>query len=136
MDKLNAIKISKQDWIDKFSKIAHESVFGSKNEDFYRIDFAILVTTETDVVTYVTCREVNKETVLMSYGGSFRKNNHMTLFAVKRILDICTQEYKTIVAFVENTNFAMLRIFLKIGLKITGLRFGYGTPLVELTYDK
>lgn len=117
---------------------AHGSVFNAEiNPDNERIDFALLsVLSPTErIIGYVTCREVDHETIYWQYGGSFptaRASIHV-FKAYRIMLNYCALKYKRMTTLIENTNKAMLKMAAHCGLIITGVRTFNGKILLEHT---
>lgn len=128
-------QISKEDW-RLMGEHAHRSTFAEKREaKDERIDFALIAVLKKSnlILGYVTCREVDSETVYWQYGGSFhdvRASIH-NFKAYCLMLDYCAERYKRMSTLIENTNRPMLKMAAKAGLLIVGVRNFKGKVLLE-----
>lgn len=131
---MNVQVIQKDDW-KELSEKAHLIVFNeAKDSSIDRIDFALATESPDGVLlNYVTCRELDKESLYWQYGGSFpsAKGTVLSYRAVKALLDYCKMHYKRVSFYVENTNSAMLKMAMKCGFLITGVRNYKGSILLE-----
>ncbi|MNY47228.1 hypothetical protein D3C86_1824810 [compost metagenome] len=98
-----------------------------------RIDFALMTELDGVPLSYMTCREVDEETVYMAYGGSFpsAKNTALSFQSYQAFIEYLSTKYKRATTLIENTNFPMLKFAMKEGLVITGLRNFKGSILLE-----
>lgn len=131
-------KLSADDWAG-FSEAAHKICFSEqKPKEWDRIDFALLGVNSDDVpLGYVTCREMDANAVYWQFGGAFPSSrgtiNSFACYA--EFFRFCQLRYKRIATYIENTNQAMLKMAMKIGFLITGIRNFDGEILLELTAD-
>jgi hypothetical protein len=100
------------------------------------VDFALLVDDIDEQVpmAYVTCQELDAETLYWQYGGSFPGTRDTVLSA--KCFDLFMSWAKDIgyrrVGFrVENTNYPMLKLAMRGGFKIVGLRAFHNYVLLE-----
>lgn len=112
-------KISKTDWA-ALSETAHLVVFSeAKKAESERIDFTLCVESEQGIpLSYVTCRELDAETLYWQYGGSFpgTKGTGASFGNCLLLLEWAIQNgYKRVACYVENTNQAMLKLAMKCG---------------------
>lgn len=119
-------KISKEKWAE-LSEKAHLIVFSEvKKAETERIDFALCVLSEQGVpLTYTTCREMDAETLYWQYGGSFpgTRGTIASFSNTLHLLEWAKQNgYKRVCFYVENDNQPMLKLAMKCGFKITGVR--------------
>lgn len=127
--------MEKEDW-KELSKRAHLIVFNEDKDPLKdRLDFALVTEVEESslLLNYVTCREADAETLYWQYGGSFpgTKGTILSYRAVQALLRYCQERYKRVFFYVENKNSAMLKMALKCGFLITGIRNYKNTILVE-----
>ena len=129
-------KVPKNVWAEIATE-THRLVFGEEPPATQaNMDFA-LVAQDTDkdlYVQYVTCRELDKETVYWGYGGVFPtyKNSLMAYRAYEALTEYAQKDgYKSIFTLIENTNERMLKFALKIGYKIIGVRHVNGCTMLE-----
>lgn len=125
--------LTPEEW-KPLSENAHLVVFGtSKSAALERIDFALIAKTEKQMLGYVTCREVDAETVRWQYGGSFpgTKGTVLSTQAMEALLLWCSAHYKRLGFMVENTNYAMLKMAIRYGFRIIGARAYDGSVMLE-----
>lgn len=118
---------------------AHLAVFDEKwDKELERIDFALIMIRKMDdkVVSYVTCQEIDINTVYLQYGGAFPifRGTPIVLATFQDMLKVLREKYKVIKTYVENTNYPMLRFYIKENFLITGLRYFKEQTLLEHTY--
>lgn len=131
---MEVLKIDSEHWISGFSENAHLAVFGEKKDrNLERIDFALLAVHDDIPISYVTCRELDKESIYWQYGGCVEKyrGSILSYRATEKLLFWCKQRYKRCAFYVENDNKAMLKTALKLGFKITGVRNFKNVVLLE-----
>lgn len=122
---MKIVKVPKEDW-RVISKDAHLGVFGMKFEPVdERIDFALIAENELGVpMAYVTCREMDSKSLYWQYGGAFpgTKDTILSFRAYKEFCDWCMDRYDRIFTHIENTNTVMLKMAMKTGFLIFGIR--------------
>lgn len=125
---MRVVQFSPEKWVE-LSERAHLIVFNeTKKPDQERIDFALLVESSQGLpMQYCTCRELDKESLYIQYGGSFpgTKGTPQSLRCFQKILEWAEHyaAYKRISFLVENTNEAMLKMGMHCGFLITGTRY-------------
>lgn len=124
----------------QWSELAEEAHLLCFNEvrdcSMDRIDFALYTTDGNKPLAYMTCKELDSETVYLQYGGSFPEtqgtaNSYRAYQAMLKSLP--ELGYKRAGTYIENTNQPMLKFAMKAGWLITGTRFFEGTLLLEHT---
>ncbi len=124
-----------------FSEDAFRTVFKAPhNKALDRITFALVgVDEDTDLpVGYLTARELNGEDLCWEYGGAFpdiaesiEVYRGYCLFAER-----CREMgYARILQVVENTNHRYLKLSMKLGFNIVGVRTIRGETLVEMLLE-
>jgi hypothetical protein len=136
---MRVVLIGKEDWVEIAEK-AHLIVFNEvKKPEMDRIDFALLVENDGGIpMQYATCKELDAESLYFQYGGSFpgTKGSPKSLHCMERILDWAEfAGYRRIAFLVENTNEPMLKLALRCGFLITGIRNFKGSILLEHTRE-
>lgn len=127
-------KLSSEVWGNSFSEYAHTAVFNEiKPSHWDRIDYALLVLSDSIPVAYMTCREFSHDTVYWQYGGVFNpiKDTIYSFKAYKALMEWHKNHYKRVVTYIENTNKVMLKMAAKVGFIITGIRNYHGSVLLE-----
>ena len=127
-------KLDSEEW-KCLSEYAHKICFKEKRDwDFDRIDFALLCYEGGNPMGYVTCREIDKETLYWQYGGSFDETRGtIRSWACYEKLTNFVREmgYARITTLIENTNTVMIKFAMKMGYLIQGLRYFKGHVLLE-----
>lgn len=131
---MRIVRIEKEEW-SQLSEKAHKAVFKeTKPVDMDRIDFALVCENEFEIpMTYITCRENDKDTIYFQYGGAFpgTKDTMHSFRAMQMSVRWCKERYKRIHFYVENTNKPMLKMAMKVGFLITGIRNYKNHILIE-----
>lgn len=126
-------RVEKNIW-PMFSEEFHGLVFeGVRQRQWERVDFALLVRHSDVLLGYVTCKELDSKSVYWQYGGSFpgAKSNYRVYQAYQALIDYCRRRYERVGTLIENGNTAMLKIAMKAGFRIIGIRNFQGTILLE-----
>lgn len=136
---MRVVKLTKEHW-HELSERAHLIVFNkTKKPETERIDFALLVESDSHVpMQYATCRESDSESIYFQYGGSFpgTKGTINSFRCMELLLQWAEfAGYRRIAFLVENTNEAMLKLAMKCGFLITGIRLHGGYTLLEHTKE-
>lgn len=128
-------KVDKDMWAE-VSGTFHEAVFGDKFDDGQeRVDFGLLASTHADkLIGYATCREEDSRVVYMQYGGALPEARQTTnvWYAYNQLVKYLAERYPTITTRIENTNKPMIRMAMRVGFLITGVRMWDGKVLLEL----
>lgn len=130
---IEVIKFSAHDW-KQYSEDAHKIAFSAhKPREWDRIDFALLVVTDEQPMGYVTCREHDAHTLYWQFGGAFpgTKDTILSFRAYQAFIDFCKPRYHRIVTLIENKNTVMLKMAMKVGFNIVGIRTFKGDILLE-----
>jgi len=130
-------QIHKNDW-KVFSERAHLACFNeSKDSSMDRIDFALIVEDGARMMGYLTCREHDSETLYWQYGGSFpgTRESSLTFVGYQAFVAWCKERYKRITTVIENENIVMLKMAMKVGFRIVGVRNFKGHVLLELVLE-
>lgn len=135
--KFKLVKIHADTWASNFAEKAHAVTFNKvitpENE---RVDFAILAINFLDEpVGYITCRELGRGHLYWQFGGIF-PNARGTIYSYglyEEAKKMCLNEYNRITTFIENSNTTMLKMALKVGFRITGLKLFNDQILLEHT---
>lgn len=127
--------LSPAQW-SEMSEDAHRIVFRKqKPSSFDRIDYALLCVDETNTpMGYLTAREMDHETVYWQFGGAFppvEKSVHAWPIYLSFVEFEKIAQRKRIVTYIENTNLTYLKMAMKAGFRINGVRYARGSVLVE-----
>lgn len=136
---IEVTKLGPEQW-SQFSEDAHRACFSEFRPAYTdRIDFALLAhePQERGILAYVTVRELDNESVYWQYGGAFENIAKSTLVyrSYAKFIDTMQGRYKRITTLVENTNVGYLKLAMKFGFRIIGVRNFKGSILVELLLD-
>ncbi len=126
---------SAKDWAGLAEK-AHLICFKEhKPADIDRIDFSLIVRDEKfNLCGYITCREHDAETLYWQFGGTFpgTKGSFNSWVCYEACRDWArARSYKRITTLIENENTVMLKMAMKLGFRIFGIRFYNGKVLLE-----
>jgi RimJ/RimL family protein N-acetyltransferase len=130
-------KISPEEW-SELSELAHKLAFAKvRHASHDRIDFALLAveTPSENPIGYVTVRELDHEGVYWQFGGCLDERLRGTVHILRIYEAFCawaSENCKRITTLVENTNESYLRLALRLGFEIIGVRMFKGTILVEM----
>lgn len=117
--------LSALDW-SQYAKTAHAVVFGTLfPPEKQRIDHVLVAREGDKLMGYVTCREMDSETIYWQYGGAFpgTKDTLSAWRGYQAMVDLCKGSvYKRITTLIENDNSPMLKMAMKVGFKIQGVR--------------
>lgn len=131
---MKIVYLKKEEWAELSAK-AHLIVFNEhRDPKSERIDFALLADEQDIAKSYVTCRELDSESLYWQYGGSFpgTKGTVSSLKAFTGFVNWAKEHgYKRILFYVQNTNKAMLKLAMKCGFLICGVRNFQQNILVE-----
>lgn len=137
---ISVVKVHRDDWKD-MGESAHIAVFGKlKPPEKERIDFALLVENEKELMGYLTCREHDSETLYWQFGGAFpgTQGSSLTFSGYQAFVAWCKERYKRVTTLIENENTVMLKMAMKVGFRIVGVRTYQGEILLEhlLEFEK
>ena len=133
---IEVVVIGADEWKKNYSEQAHLIAFGKeKPASWDRIDYAMLLVDRRSNTPggYITCREFDHETVYWQFGGAMpgTKGTLGSLACFDAALDWARRAYRRVTFVVENTNFAMLKLAMKRGFQIVGVRNFHGAVLLE-----
>jgi len=127
-------RIEPQIW-SSLSENAHKIAFNTlKPASQDRISFALLAVNDANIpLGYVTCREHDADTLYWQFGGAFPGTIGTTISfpTYCQFVEWCKPHYKRITTLIENTNTVMLKMAMKVGFRIIGVRFYKGSILLE-----
>lgn len=126
-------QLTKKQWAEH-SEQAHAICFKAhKPKEWDRIDFALVVRDDQKLMGYVTCREIDAETLYWQFGGAFPGTVKTSLSwkGYQAFVEYCKSRYKRVTTLIENTNCVMLKMAMKVGFRIVGIRTFKGDVLLE-----
>lgn len=130
---ITVARFTKEEW-KIYSEQAHSICFGKhKPAEWDRIDFALMAIAQAHPLGYMTCREVDAETLYWQFGGAFpgTKGTASSFRAYEAFFNYCGERYKRVTTLIENDNTAMLRMAMKVGFRVIGTRTFKGQVLLE-----
>jgi hypothetical protein len=130
---MKVMRLNPIEWKD-FSAQAHVVCFDEvRPPDLDRIDFALIAGDESGPVAYMTCRELDAESVYMQYGGAFPESRGTVKSFKGYTLMIAelAKNYVRASTLIENKNSPMLKFASKVGLIIIGMRTFKNQILLE-----
>lgn len=116
-------RVEPQDW-NMLSRDAHMVSFGvARDPSLDRLSFALIaVDNQGEVSGYVTCIEMDRETLYWQHGGAmpeYEKSIH-TIKGYSQFINWSREHYKRVSTKIENTNTAMLKLAMKLGFMVVG----------------
>lgn len=118
-----------------FSERAHLLCFGkNKPVTWDRIDFALLGLEQDEPLGYITCREVDATTLYWQFGGAFPaiRGSFHSFRVYEEFVKFCKDQcYERITTLIENDNLPMLKMAMKVGFRVIGVRTFKGSILLE-----
>lgn len=132
---MRVVRISPEAWAP-FSERAHLICFNeAKPASLDRISFALVVEDENEMpMLYGACKEHDAESLYYQYGGAFpgTKGTIKSFRCFEAILAWAVDNgYRRVSFLVENTNEPMLKLAMRSGFLITGVRYFKGNVLLE-----
>lgn len=135
---LEILKFSPLEW-ELFSENAHLAVFNEKRKfEMERIDYALLIKEGETLLGYLTAREFDADSVYWQYGGCFPTSldSFKAVHCYEKFLEWTrAQHYKRITTLIENDNIRYMKLAMKFGFKVIGVRLFEGKVLVEFLND-
>ncbi len=134
---VNIHKIDRDDWAAQWSELAHQISFEEKRpKEMERIDYALLVVNPLNGKPggYCTVRELDLESVYWQYGGAFPETEKTISVGTmyEALVEWFRFRYKRVTTLVSNENVAYLKLCMKYGFRIIGVRLFKGEVFVEL----
>lgn len=126
-------QIFPEDWVEQ-SEDAHAIVFGTrKPSEWDRLDFVLVVGDGRTPFGYVTCREHDAKTLYWQFGGAFPETRHTSrsFHGYMAFVEWCKPRYDHVSTLIENDNLVMLKMAMKVGFRIVGVKSFKGKVLLE-----
>ncbi len=130
---IEIVCISPEMWKQHFADNAHRIAFDKRlSPEKERIDFALLAVKDGCPGGYMTCRELNADRVYLQFGGVFppHKGTVHVFSGYLQLIDWVSDRYKVLETCIENTNKVMLKMAMKAGFLIIGIRHYNGVTLL------
>jgi len=131
---LFVVQLSKEAWA-RHSEQAHLIAFKELSDaKMERIDFALVVQENDSILGYVTCREHDYSTLYWQFGGAFpgTRSTSLSFKGYLALVNWSRERYKIVTTLIENTNLVMIKMALKVGFIIHGVRCVRGKVYLEL----
>lgn len=137
MEKSIVIKFDPVTWAREWAESAHLIAFNEKRPaEMNRIDFALLVVNaeKNQPAGFCTVRELDSESIYWQYGGAFTHTIGTCWVGpmYEALIAWCKGKYKRISTLVSNQNVAYLKLCMKFGFRIIGVRLFQNEVFVEL----
>lgn len=127
-------RVSPQNW-SMISEHAHLVCFGThKPKEWDRIDYALVARDENkNLLGYVTVRELDAQTAYWQFGGAFSgaKDTIKAFRVYESFVSWASERYTRVSTYIENTNTVMMKMAMKVGYRIVGLRTFENSILLE-----
>lgn len=131
---LSVNKLDADQW-QAYSSYAHLICFHEKDRyQIERIDFALLVINKEieSPVGYITCKEFDAHTIYWQHGGAFPGTIGIPVYkSYQACIVWAKNKYKRIFTLIENTNKRMLKMAMKVGFDIIGVKNIGGSIMLE-----
>lgn len=135
---LQVQKLSPLEWASLAAK-AHSVVFHERRPfEMERIDYALLVLENGLLMGYLTVREFDQESAYWQYGGGFpsSRDQMKAFYSYKKLIDWSKEQgYKRITTLIESDNVRMMKLAMKFGFRVIGVRMFEKNVLVEFLND-
>jgi len=127
------VRYSPEEWFE-YAEASHKLVFKEiRDPAMDRISFALLAYDSVGPIGYVTCRELDSESLYWQYGGAIEGRRGLpAVRGFDAFLEETRKQYKRITTLVENGNVSYLHLAMQKGFRIIGVRCFKGQVLVEL----
>lgn len=120
---MNLVRYEADEW-EKYAEACHGLVFNEhRPASMDRISYALIAGDDRSPVGYVTCRELDSESVYWQYGGVVEDRRGVAGYkSINLIHDYAKELYKRVTTYVENDNIGYLHILMKLGFRVIGIR--------------
>ena len=127
------VTMTTEQW-SEYAEAAHKLCFSeARPREFDRSTFALMYVRDEIPYCYVSCHEMDKETVYLQFGGIFRAEQKMpySFHGYQKMIEALSTRYLKATTSIENTNVAMLKPAMRIGFRIVGIRVFKEIVLLE-----
>lgn len=134
---ISVLKYNPGEWLE-YAGSAHKLVF-KKNRDplLDRISFALLAHNDDTAIGYVTCRELDAESIYWQFGGALDEfRGFSAVQGFRAFFDYCSARYKRISTLVKNDNVNYLHLIMKMGFRAIGIRNFQNEIFLEMYWEK
>jgi len=133
---IEIIRCTPDEW-ENFAETAHKLVFKEVRDcGIDRISFALLAANGKDAVAYVTCRELDRDSLYWQYGGAIDEyRGFVAVKAFSAFHEYCKSRYKRITTLVKNDNINYLHLLMKNDFRAIGIRNFKGEILLEMYWE-
>lgn len=135
MPKYFVQQLSPDQW-GALSEKMHLVVFDKlRPKELERISFALIAECNEQLGGYITCKEMDSETLYIQYGGAFPNfsKSHYVLGGYLEMIKWCTQNYARVWTRIENKNVPMIKLALQAGFIVTGTSLMKNNLYVEFS---
>lgn len=110
------------EWKNRMNDIYLDVFQAERPVNMERCNFAIISKKENTPVGFVTCIEMDSETIYWQFGGALKivKRTINVMKYYKEMISWCKSRYKRITTRIENDNIQMIKLAISCGFKILG----------------
>lgn len=133
------LKCDENQWVSKFSELAHMSSFGEfRPKGVERIDFALVVFKGSNPGGYVTCIEIDRDHLYWQIGGAFEnyQKSPYVYAGFLKLQNYSLEFYKLVSIKVVNENIRTIHLAMKMGFRVVGTWTKSGRVLVDLVCER
>lgn len=130
---ISIVKLTSREWRE-YGENAHKIAFSElRPKEMERISYALLAVDEEKSIGYFTIIEMDAETAYLQFGGSFpgTRGTALVFHAYRDGIKWCSDRYKYLKTSIKNDNISMLKLAMKVGFKIVGIKMQNGNVLLE-----
>jgi len=129
--------ISPETWkecSEKVHSIVHQT---HRHPEFERIDYVLVSNDNTDTYGYITVKEWDKDSVYWDFGGSIPTASSVKVYnALMEAINFTFEKHKKITMHTYNENIPMLKLAMKAGFRIIGIKSIENNIFCELELEK
>lgn len=133
---MNVQRFTPEQWY-AYAETAHLLVFGEQRDPWIdRISYALLAHDGDNAIGYVTCRELDNESVYWQFGGALKEFRGVkAVRGFQAFVDYAKARYKRVTTLIENDNIGYLHLTMRIGFRAIGIRNFKGKILLEMLLE-
>lgn len=134
---VEVLRYEPDQWKD-YAESAHKLIFREcRDASFDRISFALIAVGGGSTIGYVTCRELDKESLYWQFGGALDEFRGLkAVRGFQAFLAYSAARYKRVSTLVRNDNVGYLHMLMKMGFRAIGMRTFEGEIFLEMFWSK
>jgi len=131
--KVQLKKLTPEEWY-RYAEECHRLIFKTQRDPWIdRISYAFLAYDDSGPIGYVTCRELDRDSLYWQYGGAIEERRGVaSVRTFDAILEEARSKYRRVTTYVENNNVGYLHLLMKQGFRVVGMRVFEGKIYLEL----